>query len=196
MVLVFLDPTRPHGKEDDTIAEILEKVKKPILRVETKSDIPSGFPHANIDVRISSVSHDGFDVLLSQIREHLPASEPLFEEDFYTVQERELRISEIVREKLFHHLREEIPYACYIDVTNIEETDGLLKAIVYINTESESQKSIVIGKGGAVLQAIGTDARTSLEGIFGKKIHLALRVKVEKNWRKNPEILERIFPKQ
>ena len=196
IILVFLDPTRPHGREDDSIKDILRKVEKPVIRVETKWDIPSGFPHTNIDVRISAVTHEGFETLLSRIREKLPEGESLFEEDFYTIQERELRIGEIIREELFEHLREEIPYSCYVEVTEIEENTSLLKAMAYINTETESQKSIVIGRGGAVLQAIGTGARTILEAIFGKKIHLALRVKVEKNWRKNPEILDRIFPKK
>jgi GTP-binding protein Era len=123
----------------------------------------------------------------------------------------EFRIAECIREALFEELWEEIPYACYVEVDNIEnssnaplgrgDTGGkprapLLKAQAYIYTETESQKKVVIGKWGQKIQALGTQARVNLETIFGKKVFLSLRVKVEKNWRKNTKILDKIFPKK
>lgn len=221
IILRLIDPTRPQWAEDERIDEALSYNNKPIIRIETKQDLEKWYLGKNIDYKIDSVNHTGFDELIAAIAEKLPEWEYLYEMDQYTDQTMELRISEVIREQLFNALGEEIPYACYIEVWSIENGDNelivpsnkeftpenfapknkrgklpMLSVQAYINTETDSQKTILIGKWGKKIQDIGTASRIILEEIFGKKVFLALRVKVDKNWRKNQKTLERLFPKQ
>ncbi len=204
IIIRLLDPTRTYGEEDIRIDEILSRVEKPILRIETKQDMENkSYPQKNVDLRIDSVAKTGFDELLDRIASLLPEWPFLYESDYYTDQSTELRIQEIIREQLFLELGDEIPYACYVEVTQIEEKWGesekslpMLSIQTYINVEADSQKVIVIGNWGKKIQAIGTNSRIILEEIFDKKVFLALRVKVDKNWRKNTKVLDKIFPKK
>ena len=221
IILRLIDPTRPQWAEDERIDEALSYNNKPIIRIETKQDLEKWYLGKNIDYKIDSVNHTGFDELIGAIAEKLPEWEYLYETDQYTDQTMELRISEVIREQLFNALGEEIPYACYIEVWSIENGDNefivpsnkeftpenfapknkkgklpMLSVQAHINTETDSQKTILIGKWGKKIQDIGTASRIILEEIFGKKVFLALRVKVDKNWRKNQKTLERLFPKK
>ena len=221
IILRLIDPTRPQWAEDERIDEALSYNNKPIIRIETKQDLEKWYLGKNIDYKIDSVNHTGFNELIGAIAEKLPEWEYLYETDQYTDQTMELRISEVIREQLFNALGEEIPYACYIEVWSIENGDNelivpsnkeftpenfapknkkgklpMLSVQAYINTETDSQKTILIGKWGKKIQDIGTASRIILEEIFGKKVFLALRVKVDKNWRKNQKTLERLFPKK
>ena len=198
IIVRLLDPTRPYGDEDIRIDTLLEKIPQPVLRIETKQDMDTkSYPQKWVDLRIDSVARTGFEELTEKIAEILPEGPFLYDSDYYTVQTMDLRISEIIREQLFQELGDEIPYACYVDIEQIENEDPtLMKIQAYINVEADSQKVIVIGKWGKKIQNIGTKSRLILEDIFGKKIFLALRVKVDKNWRKNSKVLERLFPKK
>ena len=107
----------------------------------------------------------------------------MYDEDYYTDQPVDFRVSEIIREQLFAELGEEIPYASYVEIANVDN-GNILSIQAYIHTETESQKKILIGKNGSKIQEIG------------KKVFLGLRVKVDKNWRKNQKTLEKLFPKR
>ena len=121
--------------------------KQPILRIETKQDLQKRpHPGDNIDIQIDSINKVGFDALIAKIAEFLPEGPYLYESDYYTDQTMDLRIQEVVREQLFAELGEEIPYACYVEVGSIENGADMLSVQVYINTETDSQKTIVIGK--------------------------------------------------
>lgn len=221
IILRLVDPTRPQWAEDERIDEALSFSKKPILRIETKQDCEKGYLGKDIDYKIDSTNKTGFEELLSAIAEKLPEGPYLYDEDQYTDQTMDLRISEVIREQLFASLGEEIPYACYVEIGSIENGADeiiipsnsdltpenfapknkkgklpMLSIQAYINTETDSQKTIIIGKQGRKIQDIGTASRLILEEIFGKKVFLALRVKVDKNWRKNAKTLERLFPKK
>ena len=221
VILRLVDPTRPQGAEDERIDEALSYSTKPVLRIETKQDLEKWYLGKDIDYKVDSTNHIGFEELLNAIANLLPEGPYLYEEDQYTDQTMDLRISEVIREQLFASLGEEIPYACYVEIGSIENgTDDLIIPSVsdvtvenfvpknkkwklpmlsiqaYINTETDSQKTIIIGKWGKKIQDIGTASRLVLEEIFGKKVFLALRVKVDKNWRKNQKTLERLFPKK
>ncbi len=221
IILRLVDPTRPQGAEDERIDEVLSFNEKPILRIETKQDLEKWYLGKNIDYKIDSTNKIGFDELLDAIAEKLPEWPYLYDEDQYTDQTMDLRISEVIREQLFASLGEEIPYACYVEIGSIENGADeiiipsnsdltpenfapknkkgklpMLSVQAYINTETDSQKTIIIGKQGRKIQDIGTASRLILEEIFGKKVFLALRVKVDKNWRKNQKTLERLFPKK
>ena len=221
IILRLIDPTRVQGAEDERIDTALSHMTKPILRIETKQDLEKWYLGKDIDYKIDSVNGTGFDELIDAITMRLPEWPYLYEEDQYTDQTMDLRISEVIREQLFAALGEEIPYACYVEIGSIENgADELiipdmsdltpewfvprnkkgklpmLSIQAYINTETDSQKTIIIGKWGKKIQDIGTASRLILEEIFGKKVFLALRVKVDKNWRKNQKTLERLFPKK
>lgn len=196
VIVRLVDPTREAGKEDERIDEVLSWVKKPVIRTETKQDLPKTHPGTNIDVRVNSTTGEGFTELIDAIVEHLPEGPYLYDPDYYTDQSLDFRISEAIREALFAELGEEIPYASYIEITHRENAEDMLEAHAYIYSETESQKKIIIGKGGQKIARIGQASRSILESIFEKKIFLGLRVKVDKNWRKNTKTLEKLFPKR
>ncbi len=217
VILRLIDPTRIQWAEDARIDEIVSFSKAKVLRAETKQDLAKWYLGKDIDFRIDSVNRVGFDALIEGISAHLPEGPYLYESDYYTDQPMDLRIQEVIREVLFSELGEEIPYASYIEVSQMEESgwEGelslptsldkggairirkpMLSIQAYINVESESQKVIVIGKWGKKIQEIGTRSRLVLESILDKKIFLALRVKVHKNWRKDQKTLEKLFPKR
>lgn len=204
VILRLLDPTRTYGEEDERIDTLLEKIGKPVIRIETKQDMENkSYPQKWVDLRIDSVARIGFEELFDRISAYLPEGPYLYDPDFYTDQSMDLRIQEVIREHLFLELGDEIPYASYVEVSQIEEKWGdtpkslpMLSIQAYINVESDSQKVIVIGKWGAKVQKIGTESRILLEEIFDKKVFLALRVKVHKNWRKDQNVLDKIFPKK
>ncbi|MFK7779747.1 MAG: GTPase Era [Candidatus Gracilibacteria bacterium] len=194
-ILYFIDSSRKGGEEERYIKKILDMVNKPVLKVYTKIDLKPkiNIPDGKDILKISSISKDGFDKLLKKIKSYLIDGPMLFPDDFYTKQDIYFRISEIIREKAFIHTREELPHSVYIGVDEIEEEDDLLKIVAYIYTETDSQKYIVIGKKGSLIQTIGKEARIELEKVFGKKVFLALRVKVKKNWRKDDKLIKEIL---
>ncbi|MDD3793317.1 MAG: GTPase Era [Candidatus Gracilibacteria bacterium] len=195
IILYFIDSSREGGEEEKYIRNILEMVNKPIIKVYTKTDLEAkiNIPDNENIVKISSIEKTGFDNLLEKIKSHLRVGPLFFPEEYYTKQDIYFRISEIIREKAFLHTKEELPHSIYIKVEEIEETDELLKIVAYIYTETESQKYIVVGKGGQLISQIGKEARIELEHIFEKKVFLALRAKSHKNWRKNEHLIKQIL---
>jgi GTP-binding protein Era len=131
------------------------------------------------------VSKVGFQELLNRFKKSLVMWPTFFPEDYYTKQSMNFRISEIIREKVFQNTREEIPHATFIWVDEIEDEETILKIVAYVYAESESQKYVLIWKNGSLVTKMWKEARIELEKIFWKKVFLALRVKVKKNWRKD-----------
>jgi GTPase len=195
VILYFIDSSREWWEEERYIKQILSMVNKPVLKVYTKTDLYTkiNIPEAEDTLKISSVTKDGFGALLKRIKTYLEIGPMLFPEDYYTKQDIYFRISEIIREKTFLHTKEEIPHSIYVWVDEINETNDLLKMVAYIYTETESQKYIVIWKAWSLIQTIWTEARKELEKVFWKKVFLALRVKVKKNWRKDDGIVKEIL---
>lgn len=195
LILYFIDSTREWGEEEKYIRQIIEMVNKPVIKVYTKVDLESKItiPSWEKTQKISSISQVWFSELLNKIKTYLQTWPLFFPEDFYTKQDIYFRISEIIREKAFVHTKEELPHSIYIWVEEIEEKDELLKIVAYIYTETDSQKYIVIWKWWKLISAIWTEARKDLEKIFEKKVFLALRVKVRKNWRKDEWLVKKIL---
>ncbi len=192
LILRFLDMSRPYGKEDEQIDAILDHSGKKVLQVYTKKDIA----YANIPngaVAISKNDRESLLALVEEIKKHLSEGQMLYPEDYYTDQDIHSRVVEIVREKLFLQFQDELPYATFVEVEEVTEAGDLLKIMSYIYTETEAQKRIVIGEGGRALTALGKAARIELEEIFDRKVFLALRVKVLPKWRKNKNVLDRVF---
>jgi GTPase len=195
VILYFVDRSRPTGTEENNIRAILDKVDKPIVRVLTKCDLPARLAEADQPdgaVEISNVDKSGFDAVIDALRPYLIEAPALYDDDYYTNQDMYTRASEVIREKLFRNLDEEIPYSVYVETQQIEDSpDGrTLNILAYIYAERDSQKAIIIGKNAKFLTEIGTAARLDLEEIFGRHVMLQLRVKTMPKWKKNDKIMD------
>ena len=137
---------------------------------------------------ISALRADGVAALERDLADLLPAGPAHFGEGDVTDMPLETRIAELVREQALARTREEIPHAITVEVDEIE--DGRVRALVYV--ETESQKGIVVGKGGAVIKAIGSAARPEIELLLGRQVYLELQVKVRPKWRRDERELERL----
>ena len=126
-------------------------------------------------------------------RPRLPEGPQFYPEGMHTDQPETLVIAEIIREKFLDRLRDELPHALVVSVDDIEERDdGLFDIAADVIVERKSQKGIVIGKGGELLKGVGTEARAELEKRLGARVNLMLRVRVEKDWQRKPQLLDRL----
>lgn len=193
IIVRFIDISRQRGQEEEKISELLKWIKKPVILVYSKCDLRHATEARKDAICISSRNKNGFAELLATIKKSLPTGPLFYDEDYYTDQDMESRIREIVREKIFISLGEELPYDILVDIENLTEENGMLKALVMLYVTKDSQKNILIGKQWAVLQNIGKLARLELEKIFEKKIYILLRVKTKAKWNKNPNVLKQYF---
>ena len=141
-------------------------------------------PEAEI-IPISALHNFGTDILQSKIKDLLPECPPYFDKDQLTDKPARFFVTEIIREKILQLYDKEIPYACEVRVEQFKETDKLIDISALIYCERDSQKGILIGKGGAMLKKLGMLARKDIEVFFGKQVMLKTFVKVEKDWRNN-----------
>jgi GTP-binding protein Era len=130
------------------------------------------------------------EVLAERLVAHLPESPPLYPEDFLTDQPERFFVGEMVREQILRLTREEVPYASGVVVESFKEEEGLVRIEASILVERESQKGILIGKGGSMLKAVGTAARQEIEAFLGTRVFLGLFVKVRERWREDARVLE------
>ncbi len=143
-------------------------------------------------IPVSARTGRGRDNLVRVLVEALPEGPALFPPGQATDQPVELRIAEIVREKALALTREEVPHSIAVQVDELTEEDGLTRIGCLLLVERESQKGIVIGRGGSMLKRIGTLAREELEALLGSKVFLELRVKVQREWQRDPAALSRL----
>lgn len=200
VILYFIDSSREWGEEEKYIESIMQYVTVPIITVYTKCDLHNkiNIPTGENIALISSTDKQGFDSLLEKIRKHLTLSNIEFPEDVYTKQDIYFRIGEIIREKAFEYTSQELPHSTFIGVEEIEHEktkswQDIMKIVAYVYVETDSQKYIVIWKSGTLIEKIGKHARIDLEKIFDKKVFLSLRVKVQKNWRKNEKLVKNLL---
>ncbi len=205
-VLVWLvEAHRLPGEEDRLIAQRLRQLRHapPLILALNKVDLVSAdalpaqqaayaelAPQAACIIPLSATTGQGRDELLQAILEFLPVHPPYYEPDQITdYYERDIA-AELIREAALLHLRDEVPHAIAVRIDDYEERDentAYIHATLFV--EKESQKPIVIGKGGEMLKKIGTTARLEIEAMSGRKVFLDLHVKVNKNWRNQPEAL-------
>jgi GTP-binding protein Era len=205
VVLLFDASTRP-GHGDEFVSKLLDDVKTPAVLVLNKIDLvakarllpliekaQTWHDFAAI-VPLSAATGDGVERLEKVLLDVIPEGDPAFPEDYLTDQPERTFVSETVREKLLQHTRAELPFstAVVVDEFNEEERARLLRLYCTIYVETESQKPIVIGRGGEMIKRIGTEARADLEKFFGTKVFLDLRVKVNPDWRNNDRVLDDI----
>ncbi len=136
-------------------------------------------------IPISAKTGEGVPTLLELIVESLPKGPPFFPEDMHTDQPERFLASEIVREKLFHQLNQELPYSVAVRIEEWREEKDRLFINAVILVERDSQKGIVVGAKGSKIKSVGTSARIALQKIFDTKVHLELFVKVEQDWSKS-----------
>ena len=165
-------------------------------RLEKEKEKLNGFDFFDYVGEISAKTGENVNGFLKNLIRKLPEGPRYFEEDMVTDQSIRKTISEVVREKLFENLSQELPYSINVEVERFEETattNGKKLIIVgcSIYTERESQKAMIIGKSGNMLKTIGSQARLELEDLLKSKVFLELWVKVEKNWTKNESMLNK-----
>lgn len=143
-------------------------------------------------IPISALTGDGVDLLLRTLVKYLPEGPPYFPEEQYTDQPERFLAAEIIREKVLQHSRQELPHAVAVLLDRFEEGERLTRVLATIYVDREGQKGIVIGRGGAMLKTIGTEARIELEAVLGRKIFLELFVKVRPDWRDQAAIVREL----
>ncbi|PXX48233.1 MULTISPECIES: GTPase Era [Aquitalea] len=159
----------------------LDKVKDKFLLQEFIDGVRAEFQFADCEV-VSAKHGQRLSELLDKVRPHLPESMPLYPDDMVTDKSERFLSAEIVREKLFRYLGEELPYEMNVEV-EMFEMDGALRRIhIAILVDKENQKPIVIGKGGEKLKKISTEARLDMEKLFDGKVFLQVWVKVKSGW--------------
>jgi GTP-binding protein Era len=143
-------------------------------------------------VPVSAKTGSGIDRLRSIVLALLPEGPPLYPTDTLTDQPLDVRLAEIVREKALAVTRQELPHSITVTVEELELDETLAKVHASLIVERDSQKGIVIGKGGQTLRTVGARAREEMELLLGTKVYLDLRVKVVKEWQRDPKALERL----
>ncbi|MEO8476845.1 MAG: GTPase Era [Actinomycetota bacterium] len=143
-------------------------------------------------VPVSAARGDGVDGLRELIIARLPEGLALFPEGEVTDQPVETRVAELIREQALHVTREEVPHSVAIEIDEMEREGDLTRIHASIVVERDSQKGILIGKAGATLKTIGTNARAGIELLLGTKVYLDLHVKVMKEWQRDPKALNRL----
>jgi GTPase len=206
VVCLLIEANSPNHEENDWILENLQKVRKPVFLAINKIDlIPKGNllsimerfsqkrPFEQI-IPISALLGDGVDILLREVLKILPEGPRLFPEDMVTDLPERFLAAELIREKVFHLTREEIPYATAVAIEEFKEREekNLVVIRATIQVERETQKGILIGEKGKRLKEIGQLAREEMEALLGVRVFLELWVKVEKNWRDDPRALRRL----
>ncbi len=168
----------------------------PTLTVLTKADqcAPGGGPNAATpdQVLASAISREGVAEILHWCATHLPPGPFRYDPDDLSAQPVRFFVAEFVREAAFAHLGAELPYAIAAEVDEFREGSSPLYIRAVLHTERESQKGMVIGRGGAMLKRIGTDARRRIEAFLGTQVYLELRVKTLPKWRSRAAALRRL----
>lgn len=202
LVLYVVDASVPPGGGEEYILEQLQEVKTPVLLVLNKIDLIKKVEllpiidwfHKRYSFRevvpVSALNGENLDQLKMLITEHLPEGPFFYPAEMVTDQPEVFVAGEIIREKVLHLTREEVPHAVAVVIEQMQQRpNGVLYIAGVIYVERDSQKGILIGKKGGMLKEIGKLAREEMEAIFGSRVYLELWVKVKKDWRDDEQIL-------
>lgn len=203
VILVMVEPR--HFELHQDLLNRLKRAGKPTILAINKIDLVKkesilplidaysntfGF---NEIVPISALTGDGLDTLLEQIVNLLPEGEPFYPEEVLTTHPERFFVEEIIREKVFNLFGEEVPYSVSVHVDEFREREGrkdYIRVILYV--ERDSQKAILIGKGGEALKRVGELSRFDIESFLGRPVYLELRVKTRKEWRRKKTDLRQL----
>lgn len=204
---LVVDASEPPGHGTGFVLNLAKDARAPVFLILNKIDrirksrlLPmidayrTRGPFAEI-VPVSAATGENVDRLEQAILRHLPEGRPLYPADYLTDQPERVLASEIVREQVLRLTRAEIPFSSAVVIDRFEEpgsAGGLLRLHASVLVERESQKPIVIGRGGEMVRAIGTAARLELERFFGTRVFLDLRVRVKAEWREDERVLNEL----
>ena len=203
VLIVVHEASAATGAGDRYVLGLLDQATIPVILALNKIDlVPKRQLLPLIDeyrkhyefraiVPVSALTGDGATPLEAAILESLPEGEPLYPEDYLTDQPERVLVAERVREKLLRYTRAELPFSTAVVVDRFEEADehGIMRLHCSILVDRDSQKRIIIGRHGALIKRIGTEAREELEQFFATKIYLDLHVRVRAGWREDERIL-------
>ncbi len=205
-IVFIIDGTKAIGRGDLFIALELAELDTPVIAVLNKMDrLTPEQVEAQVAVvekmgayrdiiPVSAKTGENVHAVIEGIVETLPEGPKYYPEDVFTDQPAAFIVAELIREKVLRLTREEVPHSVAVVVESIESREDQeltdIDAVIYV--ERESQKGIIIGKGGRMLKEIGTRARAEIEPLLGEKVFLRLQVAVEKDWAKRPEMIKRL----
>ena len=202
-IILYVTDTVEKGDKNDEYISKLQKIDCPVVLVINKIDISSQdqvlelmnwwkeqLPKAII-FPASAQEKFNLDNIFDAIVSNLPEAPAWYDKDVFTDKNLRFFASEIVREKIFLNYKEEIPYSCEVEIEEFKEGSERydISAVIYVMRET--QKGIIIGKGGQSLKKVGTQARIEMEDFFQKKVFLRLFVKVDADWRESKKELKR-----
>jgi len=206
VIIFVLDGAQTIGRGDLFIAGELGNVETPAIAVVNKIDLlDEGKARSQVEVArhlfdfvevlpVSAKLGTGLDELVRRLRPFMPPGPQYFPADMTSDQPEKVLVAELIREKALQLTRDEVPHSVAVlveDITARQEKDIVdIEAVIYV--ERESQKGIIVGKGGRMIKEIGTRARQEIEPLIGNKVFLDLRAKVQKDWSKNPEFIKRL----
>lgn len=208
VVCMLVEASAPIGKGDRFVAETVARVDTPAVLVLNKIDLAT--PAAIAEhlaaatelagfeafVPLSAHTGDGVDILVAELESRLPPGPRYYPEGVVSDQPETFIAAELIREQLLAIAREELPHSIAVTAEVVEERETargpLIVLRVVIRVERDSQKGIVIGRGGSVLEAVGTEARRELEALLGVRVHLETHVKVDPNWQRRARSLDRL----
>ena len=206
VLVVVLDASIRTGKGDRFVLELLDRATAPVLLALNKIDLMA--KHRLLPlmdwyrqqrdfaglVPISAMTGDGVSDLEGEIWDHLPEGEPLFPADYVTDQPERTVVAETVREKLLRETRAELPFVTAVVVDRFEEATegGVMRFYCSIVVDRDTHKPIVLGRAGARIKRIGSDARQELERAFGARVYLDLHVRVRPGWRESERMLREL----
>ncbi len=206
VVMMLIEMLHPDDPDISLILRNLKRIDKPMLLLINKIDMGSKemllpiidefskLQVFDVIIPISALTGDGIERLLEELKRRLGPGPAFFPEEMKTDQSDAFLVSEIIREKIYHYTKQELPYSSAVTVQSIEEIPdkGLVSISAQIHVEADSQKVILIGKKGHMIKSIGQSSRRELETIFGTHVYLDLRVRVEKNWSKDTRALRKL----
>lgn len=205
-VIVFVIESLRWSDDDERVLKRLQNdADKPVILVLNKVDkaedkaallpqmeeLAAKYPFAAV-VPVSARRGINIEQLEAEVEKLMPEGEAIFDEDQLTDRSSRFLAAEMVREKLFRHLGQELPYSLTVDIEQFEEDEGMFRISAVIYVERSGQKSIVIGKKGELLKQVGQDARKDMEDLFGCKVFLQLWVKVREGWADNERMLRNL----
>ncbi len=195
--VLLLDPAEGWDEGHGALCARLAKRSAPVILAATKCDRPGSgpdpWPPPGVDgvvaaLRVSARTGEGVDALVAKMLELVPEAPPYFPEDEVTDRSLRFLVAELVREAAFEELSQEIPYSTAVEIQAFDESDAeLVRIRANLVVERQSQKGMVIGRGGSMIKRIGIRARRGIEELLETRVHLELWVKVEPHWWKRPK---------
>ena len=202
IILFITDPFEKETNHIETLAKI-KKTKVPVFCLINKIDLvdqngvvdqinywKDQLPEAEV-FPISALHKFNIDSIWELIISNLPVNPAYYDKGELTDRPLKFFVAELIREKIFEYYKKEIPYSCEVEVESFKEEEKIIKIRAIIHVERESQKMILIGRGGHMLKRFGTSARKDIERFLGKKVYLETFIKINKDWRSNDSKLKK-----